>query len=436
MLKGHERILVIGLDGLPYSLARELCQKKTFPHLKSIIDSPYCRSIQSEIPSLSPVNWTSFYTGQGPEVHGIFGFTHINPADYQVFITNFSHVKAPTIFDKLGEKGFVSKVINLPNTYPARPIKGMLISGFVAQDLKKAVFPPPLFGILKNKGYKLEADTIRGAKDTGLLLRELRQTLSARLMALELLWPDLAWDLFVIVFTETDRLFHFLFPALTDENHPLHSECMEFMRDLDKAVGQILDRFDRLPEPKRLIMLADHGFTRLKTEVDLNAWLASAGFLKFDHKPGHELDASTISADCQAFALDAGRIYLHRRLKFARGKVTDMDGPKILQEIKAGLMNLSYAGERVFERIFTKNELYPGTKHHLAPDLICLPNPGFDLKGKFDRQEVFGHFGRLGCHTVQDTFFYDSQGFTPLKLRQIGQEILACFTSNLVLHKG
>ncbi|WP_457571540.1 alkaline phosphatase family protein [Desulfovulcanus sp.] len=436
MLNGRERILVIGLDGLPYSLAKELCQKKIFPHLKSIIDSPCCRPIQAEIPSLSPVNWTSFYTGQGPEVHGVFGFTNIVPKDYGLYITDFSHVKIPTIFDQLGQKGFVSKVINLPNTYPARPIKGMLISGFVAQDLKKAVFPPPLFGILKNKGYKLEADTIRGAKDPGLLLRELRQTLSARLMALELLWQDLAWDLFVIVFTETDRLFHFLFPALTDENHPLHSECMEFMHDLDKAVGQVLERFDRLPEPKRLIMLADHGFTKLKTEVDLNAWLASAGFLKFDHKPGHELDASTISAGCQAFALDAGRIYLHKKDLFFKGQVTHMDAPKIIHEIKAGLMSLSYAGERVIERILTKNELYPDTKHPLAPDLICLPNPGFDLKGKFDRQEIFGHFGRFGCHTVQDTFFFDSQGFSPVRLRQIGQEILAHFSSNLVIHKS
>jgi predicted AlkP superfamily phosphohydrolase/phosphomutase len=426
MFKERERILVIGLDGLPYSLVKKLCQKRILPHLKSIIDSPYCRSIQAEIPPLSPVNWTSFYTGEGPEVHGIFGFTNIVPKDYGLYITDFSQVKIPTIFDRLGQKGFLSKVINLPNTYPARPIKGMLISGFVAQDLKKAVFPPPLFAILKSKGYKLEADTIRGAKDPALLLRELRQTLSSRLAALELFWPDLSWDLFVIVFTETDRVFHFLFPALIQENHPLHSECMEFMRDFDKAVGQVLDRFDRLPEPKRLIMLADHGFTNLKTEVDLNAWLARAGFFKFDQKPRHELDASIINSNCQAFALDAGRIYLHKKDLFPRGQVTHIDAPKIIQEIKAGLMSLSYEGERVMERVFTKDELYPDTEH-LAPDLVCLPKPGFDLKGKFDRQEIFGHFGRFGCHTVQDTFFFDSHGFNPQKLRQTGQEILAHF---------
>jgi predicted AlkP superfamily phosphohydrolase/phosphomutase len=427
MVKGRERVLVIGLDGLPYSLVKEPGQKKVFSHLKSIIDSPNSCAICAEIPPLSPVNWTSFYTAQGPEVHGVFGFTCIDPAAYQIFITNFSQVKIPTIFDRLGEKGLISKVINLPNTYPARPIKGMLISGFVAQDLKKAVFPPPLFGILKNKGYKLEADTIRGAKDFELLLKELRQTLSARLMALELFWPDLAWDLFVIVFTETDRLFHFLFPALTEENHPLHNECIGLMRELDRTVGLVLERFDALPEPKRLIILADHGFTTLKKEVDLNAWLVRAGFLHYSRKPEHELDAGVISEQSRAFALDAGRIYLHRRGKFARGKVTETDAAKILQDIKAGLMSLSCAGEKVMEAVLTKKEAYPGATHPLAPDLLCLPRPGFDLKGKFDRQEIFGHFGRSGCHTVQDTFFFDSQGCKPLKLREVGQEILSYF---------
>lgn len=419
--------MVLGLDGLPYSLAQELSQTNTCPNLRQIALQPGSLSIQAELPELSPVNWTSFYTAAGPEVHGIYGFTTLNPLNYTLGTTNSSCVQCQSIFDSLNLSNLISKVINLPNTYPAKPLKGMLVSGFVALDLHKAVYPPFLVPRLKEEGYKLEADTRKGRKDPDFLFSELHTTLTSRRRALDLFWPDLAWDLFVFVLTETDRLGHFFFPSITDLNDPFHPQCLELLHHWDTIIGEVLERYQALPEPKRLLVLADHGFTSLITEVDLNTWLQQRGFLQYSHLPHNEWDSTCIAPQTKAFALDPSRIYMHRKSQFAKGCLSEKEALHFRQDIVCQLKNLTYNQEPVFEDIALGEDLYPGAHPGLCPDLVCIPRPGFDLKAKFDRHDLFGFFGRTGTHTRHDTFFFDSDHKQVHSVREVGQEVLNFF---------
>ncbi|MDR3043818.1 MAG: alkaline phosphatase family protein [Desulfovibrio sp.] len=505
------RLVVLGLDGLPFSLARHLCAQGRTPNLARIAASPNASALAAELPDLSPVNWTSFYTASGPEAHGVYGFTRFNVTTRQLSLADFSQVTAPTIFDRLGEHGLTSRVINLPNTYPARPISGMLVSGFVAHDLARAVHPPFLLGPLTGAGYRLEADTARGGSDPAHLLTELRATLASRRAALRLLWPDLAWNLFVLVLTETDRLFHFLWDAVTDEGHPRHPACMEFLAEWDALVGEVLDLAKALSardgRPVRLVALADHGFGPVRAEVDLNAWLRGQGLLR-QVTPGgveqcHELDATTLHPDSAAFALDPGRIYLRTRRRFPDGTLDDAAGWRLAERLRRELMELTFDGAPVFRAVLTADEAYgpevpgqgalgqaapeqggscqtrsgltgpelgvagpiiSGTGGRLllsgtqasapaagpvvppapedgpplrwaAPDLVCVPAYGFDLKAKWNRGQVFGlpeQYGRTGTHTPDDAFWYDSQAgqpgiVAPVSVRDVGALVLRHF---------
>ena len=58
---------------------------------------------------------------------------------------------------------------------------------------------------------------------------------------------------------------------------------------------------------------------------------------------------------------------------------------------------------------------------------MLVPEPGFDLKGKFGRPGLFGHFGRQGMHTADDVFFYDSMGSHPRTPTDVGRLILDHF---------
>ncbi|NCC25361.1 MAG: phosphodiesterase [Deltaproteobacteria bacterium] len=420
------RLAVLGLDGLPLSLARDLHARGHLPNLGTLLHQPGCRAVKAELPELSPVNWTSMYTGLAPADHGVFGFTRIHPDRYTLHLTDFSQVTVPTLFDVLGTRGLTVKSVNLPNTWPARPIRGMMISGFPAPDWHRSVTPPPLAGILAARGYVLEADTVRGATDYEFLLSELHRTLKGRRAALDLLWPDLAWDLFIFVLTETDRLGHFLFPAMADPAHPMAEPILDLLQVWDNAVGSFLERFADLPDPKRLIVLADHGFTTLITEVDLNAWLRDRGLLAMPVQSG-EWSAETMNSRTRAFALDPGRIYIHSAERFGRGALNRTDASRLAHDLAADLMDLTYEGRPVLDRILLRGRDIRGRFEAQAPDLICVPRPGFDLKGKFDRQEIFDRFGRTGVHTETDSFFYDSRGSQPERVSGIGREILSAF---------
>ncbi|HCO12379.1 MAG TPA: phosphodiesterase, partial [Desulfonauticus sp.] len=63
-------------------------------------------------------------------------------------------------------------------------------------------------------------------------------------------------------------------------------------------LGLILERYFALAgKDKRLMLVADHGFTELKVEVDLNAFLAQQGFLTWARQARNEWDVQSIAKD-------------------------------------------------------------------------------------------------------------------------------------------
>jgi predicted AlkP superfamily phosphohydrolase/phosphomutase len=179
----------------------------------------------------------------------------------------------------------------------------------------------------------------------------------------------------------------------------------------------------------RLMVLADHGFNALRVECDLNSWLRQQGLLVQNQPPQQspELDGRCIHPHSAAFALDPGRIYLHTRRRFAQGRLTDEEAARLLPRLRKQLLDLRWMGAPVFSAVFSAEELYTGPMLPAAPDLVCVPNAGFDLKAKFNRPDIFGHFGRNGTHTQDGGIFYDSWGGTPTRPRDAGRLVLEHF---------
>ncbi|AGW12440.1 putative type I phosphodiesterase/nucleotide pyrophosphatase [Megalodesulfovibrio gigas DSM 1382 = ATCC 19364] len=429
------RVALLGLDGLSLDIARAIAAFGRTPHLAALCQDPRTTTVDAELPELSPVNWTSLATGEGPEVHGVYGFTRINPATYAITIGDSRQVRLPTIFDQLTRHGRVCRVLNLPGLWPVRPRSGMpdtpstLIAGFIAPSLEDAVHPPALVGELRRAGYRIEADTLRGAADPAYLLAQLRETLRGRRLLLQRFLAPGDFHCLCCVFTETDRLFHFLLPAVLEADHPWHPACLAFLEEWDAAVGLFFRMAKALPGETRILVMADHGFAPLHTEFDVNAWLRSQGLLLQEERPaassGNGLDAGTIRHGAAAFALDPGRIHLHRRDIYARGSVTPTQEPALLERIRTGLLALRWNGQPVMEDVFLGRDLYPGDHSPDRPDLVCLSRPGVDLKAKWDRRELFGLYGRHGMHTARGAIFYDSLGQTPpRRMREVGRLLL------------
>lgn len=402
------KVVIIGLDGTPYSLLKNLIQRGQMPNLAGILSQGYFGPMRVSLPEVSSVSWSSFMTGTNSGEHGIYGFMDLKPGTYDLYFPNFTDLKSPTLFDELGKLNKKSIVINLPASYPAREIPGILISGFVSIELKKAVYPLSLLPKLEELNYRIDIDTLRARSDHDFLVENLHETLKIREKIANYLWKKEDWDLFMVVITGTDRLQHFLFDAYVDQTHPYHQAFINYYQQIDDFIGRIYEKYTQLKAEKAFFMLSDHGFTHIKSEVYINRWLFENGYLRFNN--GTPKMISEIGPGTVAFALDPSRIYINLKGKYPLGAVEQKDYHCFREELKKAFLNIKYEGEPILRRVFFKEEIYTGLYLDQAPDLVLLSKHGFDLKASVRRDVVFGRSGLQGMHTYDDAFLFSNAG--------------------------
>jgi predicted AlkP superfamily phosphohydrolase/phosphomutase len=423
--KRKNRVFVLGLDGVPYSLLQDLTSRDIMPALKGLIESGHLHKMKASLPEISAVSWTDFMTGSNSGTHGIFGFTDLKPNSYEMRFPNFLDLKTKTFWDTLGERKKRSIVINQPSTYPAREIEGVLVSGFVAIDLAKAVFPPDFRSSLDRLNYEIDIDTTQSREDPEFLWKELYRTLDKRIDTLNILWKQ-DWDYFEFVITGTDRLQHFLWNAYTDTEHPHHKKFLEYYRQIDQVIAYVTKSFQRLNDSDEgLFLLSDHGFTGIEQEVYLNVWLEEQGYLHFDPSPPESLE--NISSPSIAFAMDPNRIYLNLKNRFPRGSVNPADRETLIKEIADKLENLKWDGKTIVRKVLDAQQVYSGPHTDLGPDLIVLSEYGFDMKGSIKKKEIFGRTNLQGMHTWDDAFFWANTDY--------GQDLAISNLSKIILDK-
>jgi len=401
---GHTRVVVFGLDGVPCTMLNGLMDRGVMPNLAALRSSGRYLQMDAPVPEVSSVSWTAFMTGKNPGENGIFGFMDLEPASYRMYFPNSRHIKSPTLWQQLGTLGRRAAVLNLPSTYPATELNGVMVSGFVALDLAKASYPPSIVPTLQQMGYRIDVDTQKGRESAEVLLQEVNATLDARCKAIEHFWNTEEWDLFLAIITETDRLQHFLWTTYEDSSAPLHDAVIDFYRRVDAFLGGMIDRVRSRTAPTRLLLLSDHGFTAIRSEVYLSRWLAEEGFLKLTNG-ARNLEG--VGADTAAFALDPSRIYINVRGKYPRGGVEPGGEYERLRDTLAErLATLRFENQPVVRAVLRKEDVYRGPWLERAPDLVVLANHGFDLKGALGKPSVFGRSHLTGGHTQDDAFLY------------------------------
>lgn len=402
--KKKQRVCVIGLDGVPYSMIRDLAQRGVMPNMGQLIQSGHLHKMKASLPEISSVSWTNFMTGTNPGTHGIFGFTDLKEKTYDLRFPNFLDIKTDTFWDKLGEMKKMSVVVNQPSTYPARKIRGILVSGFVAIEMAKAVSPLALKDSLEKLGYQIDIDTLKAREDHDFLWKELIRTLEGRQKVFDSFW-ETDWDYFEIVITGTDRLQHFLWTSYEDESHPFHMNFLDYYRQLDSFIAKIVGAFTAQTDGiDGLYLLSDHGFTKIEQEVYLNVWLEQQGYLSFETSSPKDL--SEIRSTSRAFTMDPNRIYLNLKDKFPKGNVAISEKKGLKNELSEKLKDLEFSGRKVVRDVFDTEEIYSGPHVESGPDLIVLSEYGFDMKGSVKKKELFGRTNLQGMHTWDDAFFW------------------------------
>jgi len=388
---------VIGIDGVPYELMDDLSEKGIMPNFQDLKRGGIFKKMRSSIPEISSVAWSSIITGKNPAEHGIFGLTEIIPNTYTLAFPDFSWLKTPAFWQKNSGKKYV--ILNVPSTYPVKKLNGVHISGFISPDLEKAVYPQEYLPYLNEINYQTDVDSSTAHKSKGLFLENLAEVNEARIKAYKYFWAKENWDVFMLVFTGSDRLEHFLFDAYEEENNPYRQGFLEYFKSIDRVIGEIASQ---IGEEDNLLILSDHGMERIKTNFYVNSLLEKTGFLALDRSlRGY----NQISPETKAFALDPGRIYLHKKGKYQRGTVEKKDEEKIISEIIRLFEGAEYNGERVIKKVCRKGEIYKGKEFDRAPDLVLIKNPGYRLRANIGKNMLFEKDVFTGDHALDNAFF-------------------------------
>lgn len=440
---GRHKAIIVGLDGVPYSLLQQFIKEGSMPNLAQIVAEGTLCQMDTSIPDVSSVAWTTLFTGVNPAKHGIYGFMDHRPSSYEMYFPNSEDIRAKTLWQILGEHGRRSVVVNVPSTYPARALNGTLISGFVAIDLAKATYPSSVLPMLKRSNYQLDVDATKAMESLDAFAENLVTVLDARE---KVLWEFLVnheWDFFLGVITETDRMHHYLWAAVEDPKHQYHDFCRSVYTRLDRFLGKAYEWF----RGKGVFMImSDHGFCRIQKQVYLNNWLISEGYLRFlTARPRSYAD---IEGESRAFNMDPARIYLHVEDKYSRGCVSrGEEYESIRQDLKCRLLDFKVDGSPVVEKVFFKEELYYGPLLERAPDMLVLPRWGFDLKGSIAKEDLTGSSLLTGMHTQNDAaFFINVKGLkkekgerlhithvAPTTVRATGIEVDGAFDSSSLI---
>lgn len=159
--KSHiNRVVILGLDGMDPILIEKYMSRGKLPHFSKLAEQGSYAKLETTIPSISPVAWSSFMTGCHPAKHNIFDFLSRNPKTYLPDLSSARigrpkkvlplgkyniPLSKPEIrglrksipfWKILGDNGIFSTALRIPVTFPPEKFRGHLLSGMCAPDLK------------------------------------------------------------------------------------------------------------------------------------------------------------------------------------------------------------------------------------------------------------------------------------------------------------
>jgi len=395
-LKGDDapRVAFFGIDGVPYSLIDE--HPDVFPNLTELKSSGSGGPIDSIVPPESSACWPALTTGVNPGETGVYGFQDREIGSYDTYVPMGRDVQATRMWDRITDDGRNATVLNVPVTFPPQRNVQRMVSGFLSPGVDKAAYPDDLRDYLQDNNYRIDVNAKLGHDDDKTeFMEDAHETLERRYETFSHYVEQDDWDLFFGVFMTTDRVNHFLFKDYERDGENREA-FFEFYRAVDTYLGELREQ---LADDVTMVVASDHGFTSLDYEVHLNEWLEQEGWLGFEDDDHSAL--GDIAADTKAYSLIPGRFYINMEGREPDGGVPEAEYDGVRDELKKKLETVEGPdGEAVADRVVTREEAFRGDHSDIAPDLVVIPNHGFDLKAGFKgSDDVFGVGPRNGMHS-------------------------------------
>ncbi len=241
------RTVVLGFDALDFKYLDSF--ESSLPNLSALRENGVEAPLDSTFPPWTGSAWPSMYTGTDPDHHGVFSFFDYEDSDPETAqIVSRSDVNQPALWNYLTAEDVSSIVLNMPVSYPADPIEGVLVPGYLAPE-DASGYPSDIRDELEEelgRPYRIysraESSDDKAEKLSGYLdLIELRGEAAMYLLS------EYDWDVAVIQIQKTDAVFH---------NFDDSAAFRQVYERADTLVGDIRTCTDH---DANVVVCSDHG---------------------------------------------------------------------------------------------------------------------------------------------------------------------------------
>jgi len=412
----RKRVIVIGMDSTPLDLLEPWMKKGYLPTLSKIFGSGSYGNLYSRIP-VTPIAWSSIYTGKNPGKHGIMGFRNHKPGSYSDVGVNSTMRDATDVWDIVGTHEKKVVVVNTPLTYPPHPVNGFLVCGFMAPSTEYGfTYPASLAKEIRKVVPNYRIGTAPNYIKR-LYLKELNSTVQMVGDAAKYLLKRIDWDLAFVVFKETDEVQHSFY------NKP------EAMLTVYQRVDRIASEFLEIAGKDSTVMVvSDHGGEPINKRFNVAEFLRRNEFIKLNQtqmkkstnlfrliaqtmfnmqlewvldipgtrkilaqlvkararSPSSDLDDGFYGgkidwSGTSAFIASGIGLRINVKGREPNGFVEPKDYEKVRDRLAKELAEVKDPenGNNVFRYALPKEDILKGPHLADAPDILCLPNTGY-----------------------------------------------------------
>lgn len=256
------RLLIVGLDAGTFDILDPYVASGDMPNVGAIFAAGTRRELTSTFPPTTSPAWPALVTGLGPAKLGFFGLLNKRPGSQYDFSVARNTFDARSLWAVAGRAGVRAVACGVPASFP--PVESpnaTVVTGMLTPNGKPRTAPAALEADLAREGLVIDWEELRDL-DGSVALPDDEARLALRML------DRSEWDVFVTVFRASDGIFH---------THPKDFDAhREMFRRIDRHVGEMRAR---LGEQDTIMLVSDHGMTRLAETVHLNSLFWREGLL-------------------------------------------------------------------------------------------------------------------------------------------------------------
>ena len=412
------KVAVIGLDCAEPSLVFGAFADR-LPNLSRLRARGAWGTLRSCDPPITVPAWMVMMSSKDPGTLGYYGFRNRTDRSYERMTTATSlAVREPLLWDYLGRAGKRVVLLGVPQTYPPRPIHGLMVTDFLTPSIESQYTYPPelkaeIAGLPEVHPYEFDVSDFR-TEDKGRIRDALHRMTDKRFALARHLLTTKPWDFFMMVEMGTDRVHHAFWQHMDPKHHryvpgnPFESVIADYYAHVDAHVGRLLEV---LPEDAAVVVVSDHGGQCMEGGIALNEWLVQRGYLVLHEYPKNPCRLEGVRVDwARTTAWGSGgyygRVFLNVRGREPQGLIPPEQYEATRDRLIAELEALGDPdGRPIGTRALKPEGLYRTVRGAAPPDLLVYFG---DL-----RWRSVGTIGAGAIHTFENDTGPDDANHAP-----------------------